>query len=105
LLNRRGILYAPDFVVNAGGAIQAQMVDVDGRSMADVEARLPVIRENLNVIFGRCAERGTSPLTEAKRLAESLIPAATQQPNGGGPDGRRRVDEGADGGHARRALR
>lgn len=73
LLQRQDILWAPDFIANAGGAIQAQLVDVDGGSAADVAAHLPVIRENLRVIFRQARERGTTPLAEANRVAEQLI--------------------------------
>ena len=76
LLQRREILWAPDYIVNAGGAIQAQLVDVDGGSPEDVTAHLPVIRENLRIVFQRAAESGTTPLVEADRLAEELIPSA-----------------------------
>jgi leucine dehydrogenase len=73
LLAARGILWAPDYIANAGGAIQAQLLDVDGRSPEEVAAHLHVIRENLHLIFERSAHRGTTPLVEADLLAESLI--------------------------------
>ena len=39
LLRDAGILYAPDYVINAGGAIAINFLELNGRSQADVDAR------------------------------------------------------------------
>ncbi|ADB52798.1 Glu/Leu/Phe/Val dehydrogenase family protein [Conexibacter woesei] len=73
LVHARGILWAPDFVANAGGVIYAVTVDVDGGSWHDPGAHLDVIGENLDAIFTRAAAEGTTPLHEAMALAEARI--------------------------------
>ena len=73
LLREREILWAPDFIANAGGAIQGMLVDVHGGTAEDVVARLPVIRRNLKLIFRGAAEHGTTTLAEAMRLVQDRL--------------------------------
>jgi leucine dehydrogenase len=82
LLQRRDILWAPDFVANAGGVIYAVDVDVDGGTWD--EARLDVIGANLDLIFERSAANGTTTLHEAMALAEERIPTAGADASGAG---------------------
>lgn len=69
LLAARGILWAPDFVVNAGGALAAILTEVDGLGAAEVDARVHGIGETLASIFAIADAESSTPLEAATRLA------------------------------------
>ncbi|MGH9941384.1 MAG: Glu/Leu/Phe/Val dehydrogenase dimerization domain-containing protein [Pyrinomonadaceae bacterium] len=71
-LDRRGILYAPDYVVNAGGAIALSMLH-RGATGAEVHARIEDIAGTLGGIFAEAAERQESPARAARRRVERII--------------------------------
>ncbi|MBI4545762.1 MAG: hypothetical protein HY703_11245 [Gemmatimonadetes bacterium] len=75
-LHERGILYAPDFVINAGGAIAHGALEVLGWSREQVEARVLQIGSALGEILDDAARHGESPLHEAVRRAERVLAAA-----------------------------
>jgi leucine dehydrogenase len=67
-----GILYAPDFVINAGGLINVadELIGYDrDRAMGKVEGIYRTLRE----VFRRARLEGTSPALAATRLAEDRI--------------------------------
>jgi leucine dehydrogenase len=68
-LVERGILYAPDFVVNGGGAVSLAMVDA-GASFDEIERAIHLIDERLTDIFAEAAARGESPVHAANRMVE-----------------------------------
>lgn len=74
-LRRRGILYAPDYVINAGGVISLG----DSRYQSDPEAmcnRVAQIQDTLSKIFKRADDEGLSPAVIADRMAEERIASA-----------------------------
>lgn len=77
-LAERGILYAPDFVINAGGIISGleEYLKMPGRS-GHVDTPLPVrlagIHDRLAEIFERAARDHQTPEATAERLARELI--------------------------------
>ncbi len=68
-LRDRGILYVPDYVVNAGGAIGLALLGRK-RSDAEIEERIDGIREAILAILEESAERGEAPVKAADRRAE-----------------------------------
>jgi leucine dehydrogenase len=67
-----GILYAPDFVINAGGVINVadELIGYDrDRAMARVEGIYRTLRE----VFRRARLEGITPAEAATRLAEDRI--------------------------------
>ena len=75
-LAARGILYAPDFLVNAGGLVSVARVKL-GLDDGAAEARLRAIPETLSLVFRLAEQQGTHPAAAADRLAESRFrPAA-----------------------------
>jgi valine dehydrogenase (NAD+) len=75
LLLDRDILYAPDYLVNAGGVIQVE----DERHGFDFErARVKAseIFDTAMSVFALAGEQGVSPAVAADRLAEERIAAA-----------------------------
>ncbi len=69
-----GILYAPDFVINAGGVIQVgDELHPDGYSEARVAARTHRIGERLTEIFQLAARDGITTAEAAERAAQTRI--------------------------------
>jgi valine dehydrogenase (NAD+) len=69
LLADRGVLYAPDYVVNAGGVIQVAD-EIGGFSMERARTRASAIFDTTRRIFGLADEEGVPPAAAADRLAE-----------------------------------
>ncbi len=65
LLHARGVLWAPDFIVNAGGLI-AVSDELEGFDRARVERRIAAIGDTLAEVYARTR---TSTLAAAKELA------------------------------------
>ncbi|MBB5138632.1 valine dehydrogenase (NAD+) [Thermocatellispora tengchongensis] len=65
----RGILYAPDYVVNSGGVIQVAD-EIHGFNMDRARAKAAQIYDTTLKIFRIAAEEGVPPAVAADRLAE-----------------------------------
>ncbi len=72
-LQARGVLYAPDFIANAGGAIALPGMEVLGMSESEVTARVESIERTLTEIFQEARQEGESPLEAARRRAERVL--------------------------------
>jgi valine dehydrogenase (NAD+) len=72
LLEDRGILYAPDYLVNAGGVIQVED-ERHGFSFARAEAKATTIYDVALRVFAAASEEGVSPAVAADRLAEERM--------------------------------
>jgi glutamate dehydrogenase/leucine dehydrogenase len=73
-LRARGILYAPDFVINAGGAIGIIGVETMGWSYAQAEREVAErIQGTLARIFAVAAAEGITTDVAARRLAEERL--------------------------------
>lgn len=68
----RGILYAPDYVVNAGGVIQVAD-ELQGFEFERAKAKATKIYDTTLAIFERAAADGIPPAAAADRLAEQRI--------------------------------
>ncbi len=74
VLAARQILWAPDFVVNAGGLINIAE-EVGGYDPAAARRRVRGIAETLRQIFDDAAAMGATPLTAAMELARGRLAA------------------------------
>lgn len=76
-LYARGILYAPDYVMNAGGIISgitgSGRTARDGASFPPLEESLAIIRTRLRDIFERAEDEGRPPELVAEDMAKELI--------------------------------
>jgi leucine dehydrogenase len=75
-LRERGILYAPDYVVNAGGIIQLIGLEDEGWDEAQLEEHLAGIGDTLRTLFAEADAEGITPAEAAdllvrRRLADS----------------------------------
>jgi leucine dehydrogenase len=76
LLRAAGILYAPDYVINAGGAIAISFLERQGRSQAEADAALARIGDTLTEIYERADAEGITTAAAADAVAASLLSAA-----------------------------
>ena len=75
MLRDRGIAYAPDYVVNAGGIISVS-AEYLGEDESDVEARVGQIAPRVAALLDRAAREGRSPAAVADEMAEEVIAGA-----------------------------
>ena len=75
-LAERDILYAPDYVINAGGIISVEAEYYDEGSEDDVRADVGRIKDRLQDIFVQAKETGRPPHELADELARRLVAAA-----------------------------
>jgi valine dehydrogenase (NAD+) len=74
-LAERGILYAPDYCVNAGGVIQVAD-ELHGFSFERARAKAALIFDTTARVFELAAAEGVPPAVAADRLAERRMDAA-----------------------------
>jgi len=72
MLYERGILYAPDYIINAGGVIQA-IDELQGYNPHRVRMKTERIYDRLLHIFETAKKENRLPLEAANRYAESRI--------------------------------
>lgn len=72
-LHDRGILYAPDYVINAGGIINVGLEYLGQGNMAEVQARVDKIPERLIEVWDESARTGDPESEVADRIAQRLI--------------------------------
>jgi glutamate dehydrogenase/leucine dehydrogenase len=75
-LRERGILYAPDFVVNAGGIIQLIGLEDEGWDEPQLEAGLAGIGATLRTLFAEADAEGVTPAEAADRLVRRRLAEA-----------------------------
>lgn len=83
-LAERGILYAPDYVINAGGVISVAHEYLGRSSKDEVRAEVDRIPERLTDIFEEAAATGAATNEIADALARRLVAGST---NGGDSTG------------------
>lgn len=76
MLQRRGIVWAPDFVVNAGGVIYLDVAGVPGVDQAALDARIAGIGDTVDAVLRSARANGSTPLEAAERLARERLDAA-----------------------------
>ncbi|GAA5159316.1 MULTISPECIES: Glu/Leu/Phe/Val family dehydrogenase [Amycolatopsis] len=69
VLEERGILYAPDYLVNAGGVIQVSD-ELHGFDFARAQRKASAIYDTTKAVFALAEAEGVPPATAADRLAE-----------------------------------
>lgn len=73
-LQERAILYAPDFVLNLGGAVAITGVEALGWPAAEAEERVAgIVADALQHILATAAAEGITTVAAGRRLAESRL--------------------------------
>jgi leucine dehydrogenase len=75
-LHAAGVLYAPDYVINAGGIISVGREYLGGASIASIEAEISKIPERLTEIFARSRAENRPTSDIADEMAKRLIAQA-----------------------------
>jgi leucine dehydrogenase len=83
-LSEAGILYAPDYVINAGGVIHLAGYETLGWDEATMARALEGIARTLTEVFARADEEGISTAAAADRLALARIAAGRAGKGAGG---------------------
>jgi leucine dehydrogenase len=73
LIDRRGILYTPDYVINAGGIINVASEYLGGGDENAVNARIEQIPARLEAIWDESEASGRNPAAVADAMARKLI--------------------------------
>jgi len=76
LLAQRGILYAPDFVVNSGGVIQVAD-ELHGFDFDRAHDRTTLIYDTTRAVFQAAKDRSQTPAEAARHLAEQRMTDAS----------------------------
>jgi leucine dehydrogenase len=76
LLVERGIVYAPDFVINAGGVLHGHGLEVQGWSRETLDLHLAGIGDAVFAILERAKREGVSTDTAARRHAQARLAGA-----------------------------
>jgi len=80
-LTEREILWAPDFVANAGGIINISVeLEPEGYAPERAEGRVRAIGDTLRSIFDDAEAAGSTPLAAAMALASRRLAAASAPP-------------------------
>jgi leucine dehydrogenase len=77
LLRERGIAYAPDFVINAGGVLHGGGLEEQGWTRDVLKTHLAGIGEVVYEILLRADREGINTDAAARRIAQSRVDAAT----------------------------
>ena len=78
-LAARGILYAPDFVVNAGGVIYLDLEAKHLGTRSAIMDRVAAIGDTVRRIFAEADARGVTPLAAAESLAAERLAAGGRE--------------------------
>ena len=72
-LEERGVLYAPDYLVNAGGAMAVGLMAAGLTDPGELRRRVGTLRNILAQIFEEARERTESPVVAASRRVERTL--------------------------------
>ncbi len=78
-LRERGILWAPDFVVNAGGVIFGSAMEFEGCTREDAIARVGAVAGSLEAVFSAARQHAITPLAAARRVADERLESARRR--------------------------
>jgi len=73
-LHRRGILYAPDYLINGGGALAFGLMDLrPDLGSAAIFSRVEALGDSLVDVFAEARRRDESPLATVQRRVEDVL--------------------------------
>lgn len=77
-LAERGILYAPDYIINAGGAMAFGLISQGTTDRTELEARVRTIGGTLDEIFAESDKDGSTPLESARTRVDRILQAGRE---------------------------
>ncbi|MFQ5349206.1 MAG: Glu/Leu/Phe/Val dehydrogenase dimerization domain-containing protein [Thermoanaerobaculia bacterium] len=78
-LVERGIAYAPDYVINGGGAMSFGLMSTGEKNPEVLRGRVETIGETVRELLREAAGRGESPVAAADRRVERVLAAAAAE--------------------------
>lgn len=72
-LHERGILYAPDYIINAGGAMAIVLIRDEQLDDGGIMERVSIIGDTVKAILGEAKIEGIDPLLVARRRVDRLL--------------------------------
>ena len=78
-LKQRGILYAPDYAVNIGGAMAIIGMEAMGWSSSEADKMVKQVKETLARIFNICADQKITTDAAARQIANEHLAAAVHR--------------------------
>lgn len=72
-LHERGIVYAPDYIINAGGAMAIVLIQDENMDDEGIMGRVEIIGGTVKAILSEAKSDGISPLQVARRRVERLL--------------------------------
>ncbi len=78
-LHRRGILYAPDYITNAGGALTFGLLHLGVTDDAELRRRVEGIGTSLQEVFEEAGRLDESPLRAAQRRVQRALERARKE--------------------------
>lgn len=82
LLARAGILYAPDFVANGGGALAFGLIHRGETDEQQLQRAVAGIEQTLSAIFDEAVRHGEPTLHAARRLVQQRLSSGPTAPSG-----------------------
>jgi leucine dehydrogenase len=76
MLRQRGIVWAPDFVVNAGGVVYLDLASAPGIGPDELDRRIAGIGDVVGAVLRDADTAGITTLEAAERLAQTRLAAA-----------------------------
>ncbi|GGP87863.1 Glu/Leu/Phe/Val dehydrogenase family protein [Saccharothrix coeruleofusca] len=83
LLHERGVLWAPDTIVSAGGIIASVARELHGATRVEAERRVRGIGDRLAGVLADANTRGTTPLRAARDLVDRRLRNSSGERPGG----------------------
>ncbi len=72
-LAARGIVWVPDFIASAGGAVYTLLREVEGLDEAAANARVESIGATVSAVLDTARDKRTTPLREARQRVETRL--------------------------------
>ncbi|MDQ0379545.1 Glu/Leu/Phe/Val dehydrogenase family protein [Amycolatopsis thermophila] len=72
-LAARGIVWVPDFVASAGGAVYILLREIEGLSHAEAMSRVHAIGDTVSSVLDAARANGSTPLREALSLVDARL--------------------------------
>jgi leucine dehydrogenase len=80
LLAEHGVLWAPDYLVNAGGVVSGFHLELGSREPEVARTAVTAIGATLRDVYDRADADGVTPLAAASAVARDRIASVTRQP-------------------------
>ena len=75
LLQERGIVYAPDYIINAGGALSFALIEQGISGRDEILRKMETVGETVGEILAEALRENEPPMTVARRRVDRVLGA------------------------------